>query len=145
MVSSGYGIGSGRVRIERDAAGQWSATPLWRSNRMKAKFTNLILRGGFIYGLDDGVMACLDAKTGALAWKDGRYGHGQELLVGDILLVMAENGEVVLVDPAPDRLRELARSAALAGKTWNPPAVAGEYLLVRNDKEAACFRLPLRR
>jgi outer membrane protein assembly factor BamB len=145
IVSSGYGIGSGRVKIQRDASGQWSATQLWRSNRMKAKFTNLILRGGHVYGLDDGVMACLDAATGALAWKDGRYGHGQELLAGDLLLVMAENGEVVLVDPEPDRLRELARFTALKDKTWNPPALAGEYLLARNDKEAACFRLPVRK
>lgn len=143
VISSGYGTGSGRVKIERAADGQWSAKQVWRSNRMKAKFTDLILRGGYIYGLDDGIMACIDAATGTLAWKDGRYGHGQTLLVGDDLLVMAENGDVILIDPQPDKLRELSRFTALHEKTWNPPALAGEYLLVRNDKEAACFKMPL--
>lgn len=142
IISSGYGTGSGRVRIQRDASGNWSAKPVWRGNRLKAKFTNPVLHRGHVYGLDDGILACLDAETGALKWKDGRYGHGQTLLVGDLLLVMAEDGNVVLVDPQPDQLRELSRFTALAGKTWNPPALAGEYLLVRNDKEAACYRLP---
>jgi outer membrane protein assembly factor BamB len=144
VISSGYGTGSARVKIERNTAGQWSAKQVWRSNRMKAKFTDLILRNDYIYGLDDGIMGCIDARTGALAWKDGRYGHGQTLLVGELLLVMAESGEVILVDPQPDRLRELTRFTALNEKTWNPPALAGEYLLVRNDKEAACFRLSVR-
>jgi hypothetical protein len=31
----------------------------------------------------------------------------------------------------------------LNGKTWNPPALAGDLLLVRNDQEAACYRLPV--
>ena len=31
-----------------------------------------------------------------------------------------------------------------AGKTWNNPALAGTYLLVRNAQEAACYELPLR-
>jgi len=143
VISSGYGTGSARLKIERDTNGQWSAKQVWRSNRMKAKFTDLILYRGYIYGLDDGIMECIDAATGALAWKDGRYGHGQTLLVGDLLLIMGESGEVILVDPQPDRLRELTRFTALTEKTWNPPALAGEYLLVRNDKEAACFRMPV--
>jgi outer membrane protein assembly factor BamB len=144
VISSGYGTGSARVEVERDKAGQWSAKKVWRTNRMKAKFTDLILHRGYIYGLDDGIMECIDAGTGALAWKDGRYGHGQTLLAAELLLVMAESGEVVLLDPQPDKLRELTRFKALDGKTWNPPALAGEYLLVRNDKEAACFRMPVR-
>jgi outer membrane protein assembly factor BamB len=144
LIASGYGTGCARVKIERDAAGQWSATQVWRCNRMKSKFADLILSHGCIYGLDDGIMECIDASTGTLAWKDGRYGHGQTLLVGDLLLVMAESGEVILLDPQPDRLRELTRFTALNEKTWNPPALAGEYLLVRNDKEAACFRLSVR-
>ena len=144
VMSSGYGTGSALVKIGRNSSGQWSAKQVWRNNRMKAKFTDLILDKGYIYGLDDGIMECIDAGTGALAWKDGRYGHGQTLLVGELLLVMAESGEVILVDPQSDRLRELTRFTALKEKTWNPPALAGEYLLVRNDKEAACFRLPVR-
>jgi outer membrane protein assembly factor BamB len=144
VISSGYGIGSARVRIECNTNGHWTAKQVWRTNRMKAKFTDVILYRGYIYGLDDGIMECIDAATGALAWKEGRYGHGQILLVGDVLLVMAEDGEVILLDPQPDQLRELTRITALHEKTWNPPTLAGEYLLVRNDKEAACFRLPVR-
>jgi outer membrane protein assembly factor BamB len=143
LVSSGYGVGSELLQIQKGPAGAFTATRIWKSNRLKAKFTHLIYRDGFIYGLDDGIMACLDASSGEQKWKEGRYGHGQEILVGDVLLVAAESGEVVLLDPNPQGPRELARFSALHGKTWNPPALAGQYLLVRNDKQAACYRLPV--
>jgi outer membrane protein assembly factor BamB len=143
ILSSGYGTGSARLTVARDETGNWSATEVWRTNRMKSKFSNPVLHRGHLYGLDDGVLACLDVATGELKWRDGKYGHGQVLLVGEHLLVMAEKGDVVLVDPQPDSLRELTRFSALTGKTWNPPALAGAYLVVRNDVEAACYRLPV--
>jgi outer membrane protein assembly factor BamB len=143
LVSSGYGVGSELLKIAKDSAGQLSATRLWKSNRLKAKFANLVHHDGYIYGLDDGIMVCLDAATAEQKWKEGRYGHGQEILAGDLLLVMAETGEVILLEPTPKEPRELTRFAALHGKTWNPPALAGDFLLVRNDKEAACYRLPV--
>ena len=143
LISSGYGIGSELIQITKNSTNKFSATRLWKTNRLKAKFTNLVYRDGFIYGLDDGIMVCLDAQTGQLKWKEGRYGHGQQILAGDLLLVSAESGDVVLLEPKPDKHRELTRFSALSHKTWNPPALAGEYLLVRNDKEAACFRLQL--
>jgi outer membrane protein assembly factor BamB len=144
LISSGYGTGSALLKIERDGAGKWSASTVWRFNRMKAKFANLVLKDGCIYGFDDGIMACLDARSGELKWKDGRYGHGQMILVGDLLLATAETGEVILLDPKPDKLRELSRFSALQGKTWNPPALAGELLLLRNDTDAVCFRLSVK-
>jgi len=143
LVSSGYGIGSELLQIRKDSTGVLSASRTWKSTRLKAKFTNLICRDGYIYGLDDGIMVCLDASSGVQKWKEGRYGHGQEILVGEVLLVTAESGEVILLDPNPQEFRELTRFSALKGKMWNPPALAGQYLLVRNDKEAACYRLPL--
>jgi outer membrane protein assembly factor BamB len=143
LISSGYGTGSELVQIEKGADGRLGAKRLWKSNRLKAKFTNLVVHKGFIYGLDDGIMVCLDEASGALKWKEGRYGHGQELLVGSLILVGAESGEMILLDPDPAQPRELTRFAALSGKTWNPPALAGEYLVVRNDREAACYRLPV--
>ena len=56
---------------------------------------------------------------------------------------IGESGDVILLEPSPKEPRELTRFTALKGKTWNPPAIAGEFLLVRNDKEAACHRLPV--
>ena len=115
----------------------------WESPRLKSKFANLIVHEGYVYGLDDGVLTCLDPARGERRWKSGRHGHGQLLLVGGLLLVQTEEGELVLVEPSPEAYRELARFAALDGKTWNPPALAGSLLLVRNDREAAAYELPV--
>ncbi|MCC6821971.1 MAG: PQQ-like beta-propeller repeat protein [Verrucomicrobia subdivision 3 bacterium] len=143
LISSGYGTGSELLQIKKAVDGKWSSTRIWKSIRLKAKFTNVVYRDGFIYGLDDGILVCLDAADGSLKWKEGRYGHGQVILSGPLLLVMDEGGDVVLVEPVPLEHRELTRFTALPGKTWNPPALAGTYLVVRNDKEAACYRLPV--
>jgi outer membrane protein assembly factor BamB len=143
VVSSGYGNGSEALQIQRATNGTWSAKRLWKTLRLKAKFANFTARDGFLYGLDDGILACLDAGTGEQRWKEGRYGHGQLILVDALLLVTAENGEVVLLEVNPTGPRELGRFKAFTAKTWNSPALAGDRLYLRNDREAACFRLPL--
>lgn len=143
LISSGYGYGAELLEVKPDSAGVWSASQTWRSIRMKSKFANLILREGHAYGFDDGTFACIRLSDGSKAWKDGRYGHGQVLLVGNTLLATTESGEIVLISPSPEGLQERTRFRVLTGKTWNPPALAGDLLLVRHDGEAACFRLPL--
>jgi outer membrane protein assembly factor BamB len=141
FASMGYGIGGRLLRVSRSDAG-WSAEVLWRTRDLKAKFTQVVLHRGFLYGLDEGVLACVDPATGDRRWKSGRYGHGQVLLVDDVLLVQTEDGEVVMVDPNPEKLAELARFQAVEGRAWATPALAGDLLLVRGDVEAACYRLP---
>jgi hypothetical protein len=66
------------------------------------------------------------------------------LLVGDVLLVQAEAGDVVLVETNPEQLVELARLPALSSQTWNNPTFAPPLLVVRNAKEAAVYELPLK-
>ena len=143
LVSAGYGVGSKVFGFASDDSTDLRAHLVWESPRLKSKFANLILHDGFVYGLDDGVLTCLDPATGERRWKGGRYGHGQLLLVGGLLLVQTEEGEAVLLDPAPDAPHELTRFQVLDGKTWNPPALVGSRLLVRNDREAALYELPL--
>ena len=142
LVSVGYGVGSKAYRV-READGALFVTLEWESPRLKSKFANLIAHDGFVYGLDDGVLTCIDPASGERRWKGGRHGHGQLLLVADLLLVQTEEGELVLVDPSPEGYRELTRFPALDGKTWNPPALAGSLLVVRNDREAAAYELPV--
>jgi len=142
FLSSGYGIGGKLYRIKPDEAGRLSVETLWESRGLKAKLSNVVYRDGFLYGLDDGILVCLDPADGSRRWKRGRYGHGQLLGVGDLLIVQAESGDVAMVEATPEEHRELGRFAALSGKTWNHPALAGRRLLVRNDREAAAFELP---
>jgi outer membrane protein assembly factor BamB len=143
VFSSGYGVGAELLEIAPRADGSLAATRVWKSIRLKSKFANFFARDGFLYGLDDGVLACVALADGVLRWKEGRYGHGQMLWVGDLLLLTAEKGELVLLRPTPEAPGELHRFKVFAGKTWNPPALAGEILVMRNDKEAACLRLAL--
>jgi outer membrane protein assembly factor BamB len=139
VVSSGYGVGSKAYRVTAESV----PVLLWETPRLKSKFANLVVHDGYVYGLDDGVLTCIDPASGERTWKEGRYGHGQILLVGGLLLVQSEDGELVLVEADPRQHRELARFAAFDGKTWNPPALAGRLLLLRNDREAAAFELPV--
>lgn len=139
FFSSGYGSGSALIDVTQvDEQGRprvvWEAT-----NRFKLKFNDGIYKDGFIYGLDEGILACIEAETGERRWKRGRYGYGQLLLIEDVLLVQAESGEVALVDASPDAFRERCRFPAIEGVTWNHPVVHHGRLFVRNSNEAACF------
>jgi outer membrane protein assembly factor BamB len=139
FIGTGYGIGCVMLQIESTDK---PPREVWSNRYMKTKFTSPIYHDGIIYGLDDGILESMDAQTGQKRKKGGHYGHGQVLLAGDLLIVQAESGEVILVDATP-QLTELGRFPALSGKTWNNPALAGKYLLVRNDEEAACLELAL--
>jgi outer membrane protein assembly factor BamB len=140
FVSASYGAGCAMVELIRDGE-RFSVRELWRNNRMKNRFSGSVLRDGVIYGLDEGILAALDAETGEIKWKGGRYGYGQVLLAGNNLIVLTEDGDLALVRATPDRHEEVTRFHVLDGKTWNVPAIAGGYLLVRNLAEMAAFDL----
>jgi outer membrane protein assembly factor BamB len=148
FVSAGYGMGCQIVQVTATGAGSdgkpglLKAETFWKGLTMKTQFNSPALRQGHLYGLDDGLLACVDAATGRRVWKDGRFGSGQTLIVGDVIVVQNENGTVHACAASPEGFRELGRIAALSSKTWNHPTVAGRYLLVRNDREAACWELP---
>ncbi len=145
FVSTGYGIGCELIQIAKGDGGEFTATRMWKSPRLKAKFANVVHKDGYIYGLDDGVLVCLDLSDGQRKWKRGRYGHGQLILVDDHLLIQSESGDIALVDASPVEHRERARFPALGSRTWNSPTLAAPYLLVRNDREAACYELALKK
>jgi outer membrane protein assembly factor BamB len=142
FISAGYGLGCALLQVTAGDDDKLTAKKIWSNHHLRTRLTNVVICDGFVYGLDDGILECLDLANGELRWKDGRYGHGQVLLVDRLLLVTTEFGDVALVEVNPNEHRELARFAALTGKTWNNPALAGRYLLVRNDQEAACYELP---
>jgi outer membrane protein assembly factor BamB len=125
--------------------GQWQTNPKWTTKNLKPFFNDFVRFQGSLYGFDGTIFSCVDLETGERLWKKGRYGAGQVLLLADqgLLLVLSEQGEVVLVAADPKQLRELGRFQAIDGKTWNHPTLARDRLYVRNAEEMACYRLKL--
>jgi outer membrane protein assembly factor BamB len=140
FISAGYGHGAALVALTREND-RWQARTIWENNRLKTQFTSPVLHDGYVYGLDQSILACIDVATGELKWKGGRYGFGQLVLAGDHLVVLTERGELALVRATPASHQEVALVPAIEGKTWNHPAIADGRLLVRNAREMAAFEL----
>lgn len=141
LVTASYGVGSLLLRIS-SSGGTFTVEQLWKTTRMKTKFSSAAVLGDHAYGLDEGRLACIDLATGERVWKNEKFGFGQHLLFKDRLLVQAESGDVVIGRVSPEGFVEQGRLKALSSMTWNTPALAGRFLLVRNDREAACYLLP---
>lgn len=145
LVTKGYAIGARVFEIKKEADGQYAVEDLWDDSRLlKTKFTNVAIKDGYAYGLNDGMLECVALADGDRTWRERGFGHGQLLLVADKLLVMTEAGQLVLVDATPDEYREEGRIDALESEVspnWNNLCLTGDLLLVRNAEQAACYRL----
>lgn len=144
MIGCGYAVGSAVLSVEQGRSGNWSSVVEQQTNRFRPKLNDVILHDGLLYGLDEGVLACLNPENGRVLWRKGRYGFGQLLKVGELLLILSESGELSLVVPERETLNELAKVRVLDdATTWNHPVLRGDLLLVRNAQQVACYRLAL--
>jgi len=155
FLSKGYGHGSALLKVSHDSRSGWQVAPAWKGVRqygekpvMKTKMSNVVVHQGYVYGLDEENLQCIELATGKKEWKKRRspkIGYGQIMLVGDTLLIISEQGELILVEATHQKYRELASLRVFDESqiTWNNPAFAPPYLLIRNAEEAACYELPL--
>jgi outer membrane protein assembly factor BamB len=145
FISSGYGVGGAMLQVSQ-SEGKWSVRALWTSLKMACKFSSPVAYQGYLYGLSEGTLVCLDQETGEPQWRGERYAHGQLLRSGGLLLVLGEKGQLALVEATPDGYRQLGYlPRALKGKTWNNPALANGRAYLRNHSEMACYELPVQK
>ncbi len=151
FVSKGYGIGASLLQIVRNEEGRIVPKPLWNPpvrKVMKTKLGNVVVRDGFIYGLDGGILQCIDIEQGKSQWKKRRLpaiGHGQLMAIGDSLVIISETGELIVVAIDPEEYLELASMRIFSEDqiTWNNPAFSAPYLLLRNARQAVCLKMPV--
>jgi len=143
LFASEGDLGLECIDVKLDGMG-WHTSGQWQSRAMKPSFNEFVVYQRNAYGFDGGIFCCVDLQTGSRRWKQGRYDHGQVLLLEDqaLLLVTSEEGEVILVAADPGGHHEFGRFQAVSGKTWCAPALAGGRLFVRSEREMGCYQLP---
>jgi outer membrane protein assembly factor BamB len=149
LISTSYGNGSALVKIKQENE-TWSAEKVWQNfDVMRAKFSSNVLHDGYVYGLDEGMLSCIDPIKGVETWqkksRQRKYGHGQLLLVGNHLLVMAEDGNLALVEANPQEYKEVWKFPALkengTKRVWNPPALVDGVAYIRDHTEMVAYKI----
>lgn len=149
FLSTGYGEGCALIEIvekqaDDDLPYRYSVQELWRNRHLKSKFSNLLVHDHYVYGMDEKIFTVLDLNSGERVFRARiPVAFGQFLMVDDLLIAQCESGQVLLIEPHGPKAEVLGELEGLSDKTWNHPAISGDRLLIRNDREAVCYRLPL--
>jgi outer membrane protein assembly factor BamB len=148
VVVSSHQAGLLAVRVTRD--GEAFRTELAWSNKTAAiNYASPVAAGGHLYGLGPSArLMCVDLANGERKWSQDRFAgeplkreYLSELVVGDRILALADNGRLVLFAADPAGFRPAGEPAAVCGKTVCSPAYAGGVLYLRDESNLLAIAL----
>ncbi|HYN23066.1 MAG TPA: PQQ-binding-like beta-propeller repeat protein [Thermoanaerobaculia bacterium] len=144
-VSGGDDAGAVLMRIKIEGGtegGKATVEELWKNRTMKNHFNNAVLVGPHLYGFDNATFKCLSIATGEQTWASRGLGKGSLLAAdGNLLIVLSDQGTLLLVEATPGAYTELARFQAMEGKAWTAPTLANGRLYLRDHDEIVALEM----
>jgi len=136
FVSSVSDVGGFVVEINNNEAKEISTSTTMQNNWSSSCYFD-----GYLYGFSKAKLQCVSVETGEMLWGKRGYGKGSLIIVGDKLVVMSDQGKVIIVEAIPDAYSEIASFQALQGKSWTAPSYVDGKIFVRNLSTMSCFKL----
>ena len=153
FISETYGPGAALLRVE---PGGYEV--IWQDGRrdqaMATHFGNHIYLDGTLYGSHgrnsaSSTLRAIDYATGEVRWDSHVIGWSSLLYADGHLIVLAEDGQLLLVDPTPEELRVVASSVParadgtplLAAPSWSPPVLSHGLLYLRGKDRLIALEL----
>ena len=163
FISASYKTGGAMLEITPD----FKHKLLWTNPDFGLHFNTPIHKDGYLYGFDgrnepDASLACVEVKTGKVAWrttlewKETFMAGGQPreqmmstyrgnlLHVDGRFLVLGEFGHLLWMDLTPAGFKEISRSWLFAAReTWSLPVLSrGLLYVVQHGKEVLLNKSP---
>ena len=145
VLVNSHTIGLVCFEITKDSGG-FKAAEAWTNRKLLINLSTPVLVGQHLYcqGAQKDYV-CVDAITGRLVWSQPGFGSGKKdnsstIVVGGNLLVLTEDGQLILIAADSAKYRELGR-LQVCGSTWSFPAYAGGKLYVRDGRQLLCLDL----
>lgn len=142
FISASYDTGAALLRISGDTVKTvWSG-----DDSLSNHYATAVYKDGYLYGFHGRQeygqsLRCIEWKTGKVAWNADGAGAGTVTLAGPYLLVLKENGEV-LVGPASPKGFQPERKARVSNGTVRAyPALAAGRLYVRSERELSAWKI----
>lgn len=124
-------------------SGGCEAKQKWLNRELKINLATPVLVEAHLYAHGPAKnFICVDFATGKLKWAQPGFGkdYSSTMAAGPNLLVLTDDGQLVLAAADPEEYRELGR-LQVCGKNWNYPAYVGGKLYVRDYHELLCLDL----
>ena len=86
-------------------------------------------------------VAAVDITTGDIVWRDRAVARSSLIAVGSQLLILDEDGTLMLATPGPDGLQVRRTHQVFSGRAWTPPTLIGTRLFLRDRKEIVALDL----
>ena len=105
---------------------------------------------GYLYGFDGNSnqgrvvqLTCMKFDTGEVKWKQRGLGCGSLMIADGKLLILSEDGILILAKATAIGYEELARSPFLTGRCWTVPVLFNKRVYGRNAAgNLVCVELP---
>jgi outer membrane protein assembly factor BamB len=145
ILVNSHTIGLICFEIKKSGSGL-AATRAWENAELKINLATPVVVDGHAYcqGANRDYV-CVDLKNGALKWSQTGFGAGKKdyastIVTGDRLLVLTEDGQLLLLKPDPAKYNEVGR-LQVCGSTWSHPALADGRFYVRDGRQLFCIEL----
>ncbi len=142
FLSASYGTGAVQLRVKGS-----ELETVWTSDEsLSNHYSTSVIRGDHLFGFHGRQeygqsLRCVALQTGRVLWSRDGFGAGTLSLAGDRLLVLKENGELLLVAASPQAFRLIAKASILGPTVRAYPALADGRLFARNQKELVAVDL----
>ncbi len=155
FISETYGPGSALLKVK---PGGYKV--LWsdkdknmREKSMQCHWMTPIYKDGYLYGCSgrnksNGLLRCIDFKTGKVMWSKERLGRTSLLFVDGHFVCLSEMGPMLLIKPEPKKFGYLSfflpaekETPLLDYPCWSAPVLSHGLLYVRSESRLVCMEL----
>jgi len=158
FVTESYEPGAALLRVKPGGYDVLRKDPPGRRGTLRSHWATPVYHDGYLYGCSgsgsgDAQLVAVDYSTGELAWSEPKLGRTTLLYVDGHLIVLAEYGELIVIEATPRGFRPVARvtlaEAGSSGKprplithpAWSPPVLSDGLLYVRGRDQLVCLDL----
>jgi hypothetical protein len=142
FLSASYGTGA--VLLQVDGS---TVKPVWSGDEsLSNHYSTSVHLDGYLYGFEGRQefgqsLRAIELATGKVMWNVDGFGAGSLLAAGGTLVIVREDGNLVLAPASPKSFTPSARASLLPRIVRAYPALADGRLYVRNERTLAAFDL----
>ncbi|MGA2621973.1 MAG: PQQ-binding-like beta-propeller repeat protein, partial [Thermoguttaceae bacterium] len=121
---------------------------VWKTKGMGLLFHSGVLVDGHVYGpysnsgeADTTLLQCVSWDTGEVKWTHAGFGFSPLVAADGKLILITDDGELVVAEASPKAYKELARAKVFPSKSksWVCPVLCGGRIYCRGGENAVCL------